>query len=403
MRERLALGSLGLYMSSIMKILAQQRDTRIDADNYFLEIELGEYVEIAKKIILNNEFQRRRVKASPTIYSLLKEDLMRGCIVPPIVLATTENDKSSTKPDVMKILQEKPEFLLILDGLQRTASMIDLVTDLTSQNRTADLNRLLKHTLRLEVYAGINRIGVLYRMLTLNTGQTPMSLRQQVEILFLDYARIPLGDIRLIRESDGQAPLAIGQYSFKAVIDGFSSYLERNELPIDRYDLLESIKGLERISKEDDKKDVFHDFILTYHQVVMKFLALTSGRGFQSDELGIQGKPFGSDCREIFSKEQAIAGFGAAIGRLRDFNLLESFDDVAASVASWNTDSAVDAIVALLQKLETIRLEAKKIGNAQRLYFHYYFRELFNKESDGYRNPLAATESAYRKYQSQTL
>lgn len=36
----------------------------------------------------------------------------------------------------------------------------------------------------VEIYFKINRFGNLYRMLTLNTGQTPMSLRHQIEILY---------------------------------------------------------------------------------------------------------------------------------------------------------------------------------------------------------------------------
>lgn len=231
-----------------------------------------------------------------------------------------------------------------------------------------------------------------------------VSLRQQVEILYLDYVQVPIGNIRLIREAEEAAIDEIGKYSFKAVIDGFNSYLERNELPIDRYDLLESVKSLEKLSKEDEQANLFKDFIETYHLFVAKIDEMTGSQTFNSDDLEINGQPFGVDARRIFSKEQAMAGFGAAIAKLRDFEKVASFDTVKDSIRHLiAAPNPVDALSSLLKRLEAIRLSSKKIGNSQRLYFHFYFRELFNPESDAYRDFSAAVDAAYRKYESQTM
>jgi hypothetical protein len=241
-------------------------------------------------------------------------------------------------------------------------------------------------------------------MLTLNTGQTPMSLRQQVEMLFLDYATVPLPGIRLVREAEDETASQLGEYSFKAVIEGFNSYLERNELPIDRYDLLESIKSLEKLARENEKRNLFQDFVETYHAFVTQVQTLTNNVTLTAQELRIQGQPFGLDARRVFSKAQAFSGFGAAIGKLRDFGLINSFDDIRASIYALQVDTPPEyGISLLLQRLESIRLHSKKIGNSQRLYFHFFFRELFNPQSDGYRNIAATVASAYGKYESQTL
>lgn len=388
-----------------MKLLSTLSDGRINAKNLLVEITAREYLAIAKEILANNEFQRRRVRSSPTLYSLLKEDLLRGCVIPPIVLAFGGDGASQVQPGAeVDFIQANSSELLILDGLQRTSSMLDLESELQAKNDSDSLNKLYSHILRLEIYIGINRLGVLYRMLTLNTGQTPMSLRQQVEILYLDYVRIPIGNIRLIREVEEAAIDEVGKYSFKAVIDGFNSYLERNELPIDRYDLLESVKSLEKLSKEDEQANLFKDFIETYHLFVAKINEMSGGQTFDADVLGISGQPFGVDARRIFSKEQSMAGFGAAIAKLRDFGKVASFDNVKDSIQHIVATSApVDALSSLLRRLETIRLSSKKIGNSQRLYFHFYFRELFNPESDAYRDISAAVDVAYRKYESQTM
>ena len=177
--------------------------------------------------------------------------------------------------------------------------------------------------------------------------------------------------------------------------------MERNELPIDRYDLLESVKSLQKLSMEDSNQNLFKEFTETYHELVRKIHESSAGKLFNSEDLEIKGQPFGLDARRLFSKEQVMAGFGAAIGKLRDFEKVASFADVRDSIA--NLTVAEGGLELLLKRLESIRLSSKKIGNSQRLYFHFFFRELFNPESDAYRRMDLAVDVAYQKYQSQTL
>ena len=112
-----------------MKIMSKIYDQRINSRNVYVESSFGEYLKFAKKIIHNNELQRKRVKTSKTIYSLLKSDLQQGCIMPPLVLALTEiGVMNFENPDEEKLLAyiiENSENVLILDGLQRTYTLID--------------------------------------------------------------------------------------------------------------------------------------------------------------------------------------------------------------------------------------------------------------------------------------
>lgn len=70
-----------------MKILSRYDDKRINSTNLYVETTIGEYLSFACKLIDNNEFQRRRVRSSKTVYSLLKDDIIKGCLMPPLVLA----------------------------------------------------------------------------------------------------------------------------------------------------------------------------------------------------------------------------------------------------------------------------------------------------------------------------
>lgn len=390
-----------------MKTLSRLEDGRILATNYLIELSLGEYLRIADEILRNNEYQRKRVKSSLTIYALLKKDFLEGCVIPPIVLALSKSE-SEAAPDgknlSLDFMMNHSSDLVILDGLQRTLTLQDLVAETAASNGGAVSANLLERVLRLEVYVGLNRLGVLYRMLTLNTGQTPMSLRQQIEMLYLDYAKTPINGVRLLREIDDEAITEIGEYSFKSMIEGFNSYIERNELPIDRYDLLESIKSLEKLSEEDATADIFADFVSTYNAFVKKIVTISGDEEFSSELLEITGQPFGKDVRRIFTKSQAITGFGAAVGKLRDFGLVTGFGELQASIEHLVTqDGHGNDIEMLLQRLEQIRLSSKKIGNSQRLFFHYFFREMFNPTGDAYRSVARAVDEAFRRYETQVM
>lgn len=390
-----------------MEIVSRMYDERIKAQNILIEMTAEEYLSLASQILDNNEFQRKRVRSSNTVYSLLKEDFLKGCVLPPIVLglnsALTIEKKDERK--VSEILQENIDNVVILDGLQRTYSLIDLSSDLKEKAEAKDeLLKFQKRTLRVEMYLSINRIGVLYRMLTLNTGQTPMSIRQQVEMLYLDYIKHPFDGIQFIREIDEDSPSKLGEYTFKSVVDGFNSYIERNELPIDRGDVLENIKGLEKLSVEGNTERLFEEFITTYDKFVKKYNALLGDFEITSESLNIKGQPFGKNVLKIFSKSQVLTGFGAAMGKLKDIDSNNTFISASNLIESMNSSTnLISTTEELLKKLEKIRLNSKKIGNAQRLFFVYYFRELLNPESDSYGDLTKATEEAYRKYETQVM
>ncbi|PRB02260.1 hypothetical protein CQ046_13550 [Chryseobacterium sp. MYb7] len=225
-----------------MEIKDKIFDNRINSLNLLIETTIEEYYTLSKDILDNNEFQRRRVKSSSSVYSLLKTDLRQGCVIPPIVLALSmeaEAGKDQSDDDLVNTILGHKEKLIILDGLQRTYTIRDLVNELESKD-DPEKNTILKRKLRIEIYLGINKLGILYRMLTLNTGQTPMSSRHQIEIIYSDYIKDGIDDIKLIKETDGDTPNNESEYKFRDIIEGFTSYIERDYLTIDRTDILDN-------------------------------------------------------------------------------------------------------------------------------------------------------------------
>ncbi len=242
-----------------MDILSRIEDKRITSWNIFVEITIGDYLEFAMDILENNDMQRKKVKSSKSVYSLLNTDLKRGCVILPLVLALTESgiiDEKTTSDKMQEYISANPQNLVILDGLQRTYTLIAAKEELEKENDSKALSNFLNQKLRLEIYTGINKFGILYRMLTLNTGQTPMSTRHQIEILYKNLVDTDIDGIRLVTETEGKVKPSIYELKFKDAVEGFHSYIYRDELPIDRQDLLDNIKMLENLSRENTQIDL---------------------------------------------------------------------------------------------------------------------------------------------------
>jgi hypothetical protein len=383
-----------------MKLLNSLEDLKINAMNHLLEMSIEEYAKVAQEIINNNELQRRRVRTSKSVYALLKDDLKTGCVIPPIVLATFPEGSGKnpiSSATIVDTIRSSPSQFIVLDGLQRSYTILDLLSEIETDEEMQKRVRSLP--LRIEVYTGISKIGVLYRMLTLNTGQTPMSTRHQIEIIYSDYKQ-GIEDLRFISEVDNRAPSGDKEYRFRDVLDGFLSYITSDFLPIDREDLISIVKNLEALTKDDKQMDQFKIFAKGYDNFRSTVARHANNWQFRDSGDQTDKRPFGKNVNEIFSKVQVIAGFGAGLSFLVEKGLLVSIGELDALINQISPNEAEDALNAMIGHLDEIQMHAKKIGNEQRMYFYYFVRNLFNRDSDGFLNLGKATSEAYRYYKS---
>ncbi len=382
-----------------MKVLDKSYDKRINADCLLLKISLKDYYEIAKLIINNNKLQRKRVRSSNNIYNLLKRDLMIGCSIPPLVLAIKNsancviNVENVTNIDLNKYISN----LMILDGLQRTYTICEIF----EENSLVNSFDLLKdYEIYIQLYININYTGILYRMLTLNTGQTPMSIRQQIEMIYYDYSYTCYNKIQLIKEQDSQVLREKYQYKFSDMIDGFTSYLTRDYLTLDRFDILENMKTLEFYPENKDY-DEFHIFTELHYRFVCVLDEKTKFR-YDDDFYKPIFKPFGYDCFEIFKSGQSLTGFGAAIGQWIKDKTFRNMQEIFDSLYKINVQN--NDLYILIQNLDLIKKEARRIGNSQRFYFYCLFKALFDrKDEESFLNFNVALRKGKEKYDREML
>lgn len=400
-----------------MEIKSTLLDSRIQSYNILVELKIEEYLRFAYDVIDKNEFQRRKV-IKAKLREILKEDLQMGCLIPSIVLATY--GKSIKEITFEQIPEKKLEIIrnsienrdiLIIDGLQRTYVMLALKEELEAQKDKDLLKAFLNQTIRAEIYIGLKRMGLLYRMITLNTGQTTMSTRHLMEILYHDYSDVEFDHIKLISDKDGKvAANTSSEFSFKDILDGFNSLIEKDEGLINRTEILDNVKNLEVLKDEvSSDKDLFKEFSVTY-KYYLDAIIEKSGNWhlnkdyFESAGIEIKSNPFGADILEIFKTSQALTGYGAAIGQLKELKKLD-FNDMKNYIAeiSTTTNDWEYALTIMLAHIDIIKNKSKKIGNDQRYYFRCFFRSLFTKDGDQFLNFSKAADYASNRTREERL
>lgn len=404
-------------------------DYKINALNILATVSLGEYLQIAKVIRDNNELQRRPVASNSTVYSLLKEDILAGCQIPAIVLAIDDADSKSFEfpeksySEITEHIKDKSSALKLLDGLQRTNILLELEATLTATDELRSSNKEVLQTLygrpiRLEIYINISNFGILYRMLTLNTGQTPMSLRHQIEILYSSYYIKETNGITLLRDAFDKTKLTkIGQYKFSDIVEGVTSFIDGSEFPLERFDLLSYIKTLKKLSAEKEQGDMFVDFLNAYHELLGTMITKSQNWHFNYEQLTSENlsyfpvtktdqevknfytSPFGFNAEQIFLKSQVFTGFGAALNGLKSKGIINSINEIHDMFPKIEFNgSSKEAYDLIIVRLEQIRKDSRKIGESQRTFFKHFFTSLFNlHDEDNCFKFEPAVESAFRK------
>lgn len=384
-----------------MEVLSKPiMDNKIGAYNVMCQLSMKEYYELVKDSMKKNEFQRKRVPSAKNIYSLLKDDLVTGCIIPPIVLSIFDDyqNLADDKATIIDYVNEHKDNLIILDGLQRTFTIQEIYNQEDLENKS----EVLEQVIRVEFYLGLNREGVLYRMLTLNTGQTRMSLRHQIEMIYRDLL-FKDNDAHLVFLKDtDKKQKGINIFYFNEAVDAFTSFLNGDYLQITREKLLDTIETFSELSKLKNNRDAFIDLMKLYSLFLKKASDLLKGRTEDIEEYAKDKdiKPlFGNDAISLFNKSQCMTGFAAAVYRLLDLGCYDNILDISEGIDSLQNEDFYDGVIKMISCLDDIRNHASKIGNSLRCWFYYFFKNLMdNQNPDTYMKVYETCVVSQRNY-----
>lgn len=169
---------------------------------------------------LLDRFQSQRKLIDIRFYERLERDIIKGCIMPPLTLAFVNKQTKNlgNLNAITAYINENIKNGYILDGLQRMNTLVR-----AKKSEEGDLD--LKRPLLLNIIISENADMLLYRMITLNNGQKPMSPRHQIEILTKEIFKFEDLDISVQSEKDRSEKIIRGAFNLGDIAKGYLAFL----------------------------------------------------------------------------------------------------------------------------------------------------------------------------------
>lgn len=166
---------------------------------------------------LINRFAAQRKIQNPAFYDRLRNDLLKGCLMPAITLALVDPETSAfdSVQNSEDYANENIDKGYVLDGMQRLNTLNSIKDD---ENFPAD------KALYLSVVISGNKDMLLYRMITLNNGQRPMTPRHQIEVLTEELFDFEALDIEVQSEKDRGEKIKRGAFNLADISKGYLAF-----------------------------------------------------------------------------------------------------------------------------------------------------------------------------------
>jgi hypothetical protein len=150
--------------------------------------------------------------------------------MPPITIALVHSFTSKqTKNSVASYINESIEEAFVLDGIQR----------LNTLRRAATRKHFdQKRPIHVNFIIASSRDRLLYRMITLNNGQKPMSARHQIDVLADAFFNFEDVELKLVAEKGKGRVRAPDTFKKADFVKGYVAYLS-NSVNIDNQKIIE--------------------------------------------------------------------------------------------------------------------------------------------------------------------
>lgn len=205
------------------KVLGKTIDLKSGAHVVYCQASPDDYLDIVGNDF--GEFSIQRKRETHKAYKRLKADIQEGSLLPSITLSVkhhlvTKIQAQIDDPEALGRLLSEEGVVDILDGLQRTY----ILSDLKKEN----IEFKDGQTLLLEFWLESEISKLIYRMIVLNSGQKAMSMRHQVELLFLSLQGTIIENvpgIEIIREKDSKRRTQPNKYSLNNIASSYHAFI----------------------------------------------------------------------------------------------------------------------------------------------------------------------------------
>lgn len=206
-------------------------DTDTVIDGYVVTASTKYQFALEKFVPLIGRLDIQRDALNTKFYSRLEDDIVRGCVMPPITIALIHSfsTRRRTQENIEEYISENIDNAFVLDGIQRLNTLRR-----ASFQEGFDAGR----TIHINFIIASSRDRLLYRMITLNNGQKPMSARHQIDVLadaFFDFDGV---DLKLVAEKGKGRVRAPDSFKKADFVKGYVAYLS-GSVNIDNQKIIE--------------------------------------------------------------------------------------------------------------------------------------------------------------------
>jgi len=389
-------------MNNKIRVFDLKEDKKVSGKCLLIDITIGDYVELIQNNLENLPLQRGKVISRKSdVYKRLQEDLKNNTIMPPLSLVASKKfsdtikdveDTKRTEDIINNKINKKS--LSILDGLQRTYCILNVIDDL--KDKPEKLKHFKNSRIRAELWYSIKTNALLYKILVLNTGQFKMSMRHQLEILYMSLKEVisNIAEERGIKDmrfstykvpSPSKRPY---QYSFANIVEALTAFNTRDPI-VDKINVvvteLERMRFIEEHSDtsklcSDEDIEQFSNLLFSLDE---KFWKKYRERMTESDEFGNKKSLEWTSRNDFMNSAPFLSGFFASCGKSRNKNNenYESRKNKFFRIFDENTEDPLKLRI-LSDILEDEKARSKKFGITLRNFFFHGFNEFFEGEND---------------------
>lgn len=204
-----------------MKILDKEIDNVIKGVVATGFVEYQNALDDLIPLINKTEFQRKL--QDKKFYEKLQRDIEDGCVMPPITIAFVETSITIDSPlkEIAKFVSENIQNSFVLDGIQRLNTLSRLVN-------SAKLEREKKLYVNYIFCDSVDKL--LYRMITLNNGQRPMTPRHQVEVMLSNVYDFSDFNIRIQTEKERSNRVDLKSFNKSDLIQAYLAFMANSPI-----------------------------------------------------------------------------------------------------------------------------------------------------------------------------
>lgn len=360
----------------MLEVLGISKDVRTNTHVVYAQLPVQDYLDLVGSEFHEFYIQRKREKHKA--YERMKKDIIEGALLPSITLAVRPENVAEVESELSnkESLRQKLSIsgrVYILDGLQRTYILNDLKKEGTAfkENQKIHVEFWLEQEIK----------HLIYRIIVLNAGQKPMTMRHQVELLFLALKNKLESEINIsiMTERDLTRRTGPRKYSLDRVASAYHCFMTKSpEVNKENVVAKTLVEGDVLDSSEDELATVYEDF-KSYFDVYAKLddEVCRVYKGNAERQIPTGATWFGSE-NVMNSFFASIAIFGRDEDRQK--RIIIALTKLYVTLESASEGEDVLGLEQLHRLIDAFNPRKVNIGYATRKLLTSGFREFFREE-----------------------